>query len=79
MLSDPQNHANNLYKNDLLPKARQALEISQSSYENSTIGILEVIDSERTLIELEMIYWRASSDAWKHWIYIQTLMGKELI
>ncbi len=68
-----------LYKNDLLPKARQALEISQSSYENSTIGILEVIDSERTLIELEMIYWRASSDAWKHWIYIQTLMGKELI
>ena len=67
-----------LYGEDLLDKAQQAVEISQASYENSRAGIFEVIDSERSLLELRMLYWRAAADVWQNHIYIQTLVNQTL-
>jgi len=67
-----------LYGTDLLQLARQAVEISRTSYEGGRTGILEVIDSERSLLELETQYWRAAADTWQARVHLQTLVNKPL-
>ena len=62
-----------LYGDDLLGLAEQALEISRTSYESGRTGILEVIDSERTLLELKLFYWRAAADAWQQLVTILSM------
>lgn len=65
-----------LYGDTLLPKARQAFEVTQSSYEADRSTILDLIDSERTLLEIERTYWRAVADHYQGAIRLQTLTGK---
>lgn len=47
------------YKDDLIPLAEQALENSRTAYESNQVSVLELIDSERALLELNLNYWRA--------------------
>lgn len=68
----------NLYGEELLDLARQAVDNSFRSYEVGKSGILEVIDSERSLIELQLLYWRAATDAWQQRIRIQTLVNRPI-
>jgi outer membrane protein TolC len=62
-----------LYGEELLGLATQAVQNTRTSYENGRVGILEVIDSERTLLDLQLLYWRAASDAIQQRIMIQTM------
>lgn len=64
-----------LYKSSLLPKARHALAIMEDSYIAGRSEILDLIDSQRILLELELVFWRAIADAKKAEISIQTLLG----
>jgi len=64
-----------LYGEELLGLAEQAVENSRTSYEGGRTGILEVIDSERSLLDLQLLYWRAAADARQERITIQTLAG----
>jgi outer membrane protein TolC len=68
-----------LYGDELLGLAEQAVENTRSSYENGRTGILEVIDSERSLLDLQLLYWRAASDAWQQRIVIQTLANQPIL
>ena len=68
-----------LYGDELLGLARQSLDNSRSAYENGGTTLLEVIDSERSLLELELQHWRASADAWKQHITVQTLINQPLL
>lgn len=68
-----------LYGEELLGLARQSLDNSRSAYENGGTTILEVIDSERSLLELELEHWRAAADAWKQHITVQTLINQPLL
>lgn len=65
-----------LYGGELLDLARQALEISRTSYEAGRATVLEVIDSERSLLDLQLQYWRAAADAWQSRVVIQTLVNQ---
>ncbi len=65
-----------LYNKTLLPAARQAVEVSEESYKADRASILDVIDSERTLLELEKIYWRAVANHYSSRIRLETLVGK---
>jgi cobalt-zinc-cadmium efflux system outer membrane protein len=47
------------YQEDLIPLAEQALENSRTAYEGNRLSVLELIDSERALLELNLNYWRA--------------------
>ena len=67
-----------LYGEELLGLAEQAVENSRSSYENGRTGILEVIDSERSLLDLQLLYWRAAADAWQQRVTIQTLANRPI-
>ena len=40
--------------------------------------MLELIDSERSLLELELNYWRAAADAWQSRITLQTLVNQPI-
>ncbi|NNE20100.1 MAG: TolC family protein [Myxococcales bacterium] len=67
-----------LYGEELLGLAEQAVENSRTSYVGGRTGILEVIDSERSLLELQLLYWRAASDAWQQRVTIQTLANQPI-
>lgn len=65
-----------LYGEDLLDLAKLAVENTRTSYEGGRTGILEVIDSERSLLDLQLQYWRAAADAWQQRIIIQVLANQ---
>lgn len=75
-LLDDANRRLQLYGDDLLELAEQAVENSLTSYESGRSSILEVIDSERSLLDLQLLFWRAAADAWKQKIIIQTLANQ---
>lgn len=77
-LLDDANRRLRLYGDELLALAEQAVENSRTSYEGGRTGILEVIDSERSLLELQLLYWRAAADAWQHRVIIQTLANRPI-
>lgn len=68
-----------LYGDELLGLAEQAVENSRAAYESGRTGILEVIDSERSLLDLQLLYWRAAADAWQQRVAIQTLANQPLL
>lgn len=78
-LLDDANRRLKLYGNELLSLAEQAVENSRTSYESGRTGILEVIDSERSLLDLQLLYWRAAADAWQQRIIIQTLANQPIL
>ena len=63
------------YDSTLLPLARQAQEIAESSYQSGKASILDLIDSDRALLKLETEYWRAASQAWLARWKLATLSG----
>lgn len=67
-----------LYHDELLPLAQQALDITRSSYEGGRASLLEIIDSERSLLDLDLQLWRAHTDAAKQRIVLQTLANRPL-
>jgi outer membrane protein TolC len=52
----------NLYRDTLLPKARQALEVTRQGFEAGRTDFLDLIDAERTLLEFDLSYARAQAD-----------------
>jgi len=67
-----------LYRDDLIQLATQAVENSRVSYMAGRTGLLEVIDSERTLLDLQLSYWRSAADIWEQRIIIQTLTNQPI-
>ena len=67
-----------LYDEKLLGLAEQAVENSRAGYESGIVEILEVIDSERSLIDLQFLSWQAAADAWKQSVIIQTLINQPI-
>jgi len=61
------------YENRLIPLAEQALENTQAAYETSQVSFLEIIQSERALIQLRLSYWRALTNTVKTEATIQAL------
>jgi outer membrane protein TolC len=76
---DDANRRLRLYGEELLGLAGQAVENSRAGYENGRTGILEVIDSERSLLDLQLLYWRAAADAWQQRVIIQTLTNQPIL
>ena len=67
-----------LYRDTLLPRARQALEVTEAAYRGGTMGLLDVIDSQRVLLQFEKSYWRACADYLQAEARLAALFGGEL-
>lgn len=52
-----------LYERDLLPQARSTLELSESAYRVGTVPILNVIDAQRSLLDVRQAYVGALQNA----------------
>jgi len=52
----------NLYKDALIPQAEVSLKASQAGYETGKTDFLNLIDSERVLLNFEIAYYRAVAD-----------------
>lgn len=73
-LEDAQNRIRR-YETKLLPLARQAKDITESAYRSGRASILDLIDSDRALLDLETEFWRAAADAWIARWKLATLSG----
>lgn len=51
-----------LYNDALLPRANQALNVAHSAFEADEIDFLELIDSQRSLLEIELMLARAQAN-----------------
>ncbi|WP_448383685.1 TolC family protein [Desulfosoma sp.] len=67
-----------LYRNGLIPKARQALQVSLQDFEAGLGGYLDVIDAQRMLLEFELAYERAEADKAQRLAEVEGLVGRFL-
>ncbi len=69
----------NLYKDSLIPKARQSLEVNRQGYEASEMEFINLLDAERMLLEFELGYERALADHLIARAEISTLTGTDFL
>ena len=65
-----------LYRDSLLPKAEQVLNVTQRAFAADRSDFLAVIDAQRTLLEFQLAYERARTDQALHWAEIEKLVGE---
>ena len=51
-----------LFTHTLIPKAEESIEASYTAYESGQAGFLDVLDSERGLLDFELSLSRAQTD-----------------
>jgi outer membrane protein TolC len=64
-----------LYRDTLLPKARQAMSATEAAYRNGTGGFLDLIDAQRVLLEFEMNLHRGIADRVQRLAELERLTG----
>lgn len=52
----------NLYRDSLIPKAEQSLEVNRKGYEAGQMEFINLIDAERMLLEFQLAHERARAD-----------------
>ena len=67
-----------LYKDELLPKARQAFEATKRGYEAGKASFGDLIDSERMLLEFQLAHEQALTLANKAKASMEMLVGKTI-
>jgi outer membrane protein TolC len=68
-----------LYRDSLLPKAEQALNVAQQAFAAGRSDFLSVIDAHRALLEFQLAYERARTDQALYLAEIEKLAGASLI
>ena len=69
----------NLYKESLIPKAEQSLEVNRQGYEAGHMEFINLIDAERMLLQFELAYERARADHLQHRAHLSKLTGVDFI
>lgn len=64
-----------LYEDSLIPRAREALDLTLTSYRSGSASVLDLIDSEQTLLEFELAFWRACRDYLQGSAVLRALVG----
>jgi outer membrane protein TolC len=71
-------HRVELYTHSLLPKARQSLEVTENAFITGEADFLDLIDSQRTLLEFELSYERALADRATARAHLERIVGRDL-
>ncbi len=67
----------NLFENTLLPQAEQALRSSESAYSTGTLGVLDLLDSERILLDVRLGLAQLNADYLKGLAELERTIGTE--
>jgi outer membrane protein TolC len=68
-----------LYRETIIPKARESLEVTRKAFESNESEYLDLIDVERTLFEFELAYVRAVADTVKALASAERITGEALL
>jgi cobalt-zinc-cadmium efflux system outer membrane protein len=69
----------NLYTESLIPKAEQSFEVAQQGYEAGKIDFINLIDTERQLLEFTLAHERALTDHIQHRATLSKLSGVDFL
>ena len=64
-----------LYEGTLIPKAKEMVEVSESSYRAGGVDFLSLIDAQRKLLNFEVTYQRILADHFQALAKLETLTG----
>ena len=64
-----------LYRDTLIPKATESLQASLAGFEQGTADFLDLVDTERTLLEFQLALERATVDRATSYAQIERLVG----
>jgi len=67
-----------LYRDALIPKAEQSLNVTQQAYETGRADFLDLIDAQRVLLDFELSYERALANRAQRLAEIEMLVGREI-
>lgn len=67
-----------LYRDTLIPKAEQSLNVTQQAFEAVKADFLDLIDAQRTLLQFRLSYERALANRAQRLAEIEMLVGKEV-
>lgn len=67
-----------LYAHTLLPRARQGLAVTTDGYATGVVDFLDLIDSQRTLLEFELAHARAIADRTTKLSQLEQVVGIDL-
>ena len=67
-----------LYKNSILPQARQSLQAATSGYQTQKVDFLTLLDSERVLKDIELGYYQALVDYQEAFANLEQAVGVDL-
>jgi outer membrane protein TolC len=68
-----------LYKYSLLPQAEQSLKASEVGYLAGKVDFLNLLDSERVVLQIKIGYFKAISSWGKSFARLERVVGKDLI
>jgi cobalt-zinc-cadmium efflux system outer membrane protein len=64
-----------LFENTLLPQAEQALRSTEAAYSTGEVGVLELLDSERVLLDVRLSLGKFNSDYMKSLAEMERVIG----
>ncbi len=67
-----------LFREVLVPQNEEALRSSEAAYRSGQAGVLDLLDSERTLLELRLMQARLDTDQWKALARLELAVGTSL-
>ena len=67
-----------LFENTLLPQAEQALRSTEAAYATGSLGILDLLDSERVLLDVRLGLAKLNSDYMKSLAEMERAVGAPL-
>ena len=67
-----------LYQNNLIPKAKEALGVTLEAFQAGIQGSLDLIDAEKTLLEFQLSYIRALADQAQRVAEMEWILGQEI-
>jgi outer membrane protein TolC len=68
----------NLYRDTLVPKAKQSFNVTQKAFTAGKTDFLDVVDAERTLLEFQLSYERALANRAQRLAKLEMLIGQEI-
>jgi cobalt-zinc-cadmium efflux system outer membrane protein len=68
-----------LYRDTLIPQAEQAMVVTQQAFTAGNGGFLDVIDSQRTLLQVQLEYERALVERAERLAEVEMLVGRPLM
>ena len=67
-----------LYRDALVPKAEQSLKASETAYSGGRVDFLNLIDSQRTLLNFQLSYYKAIRDYEQRLAELEMMVGDSL-